>query len=105
MAWTDERMDDLANHIDAGFERANEANRTLRTDMVQGFERAAEADRVLRADMNRGFDRVDARFERMEGDIHALRTLMTRVAIAMLVGLLGVIATLMGVIATGALSA
>lgn len=74
--WTDERLDDLARRMDAGFDR-----------------------------IDRRFEQVDQRFERVDRDIrdlrlemHAeiggLRTAMIRVGGGIMVGLAGVIAAI-----------
>jgi hypothetical protein len=36
-AWTDERLDDLARRMDAGFERVDHELRDLRSEMRAGF--------------------------------------------------------------------
>jgi hypothetical protein len=36
-AWTDERLDDLANRVDTGFERVDHDIRDLRTEMHDRF--------------------------------------------------------------------
>ena len=77
VAWTDERLDDLARRIDNGFERVDADIRDLR---VEVRETGAE----LRRDLG--------------GQIDALRVTLLRVGGGMLAGLVGVIAA---VIATG----
>jgi hypothetical protein len=62
-AWTDERLDDLANRMDAGFERVDRDIRELRAEMRIQME--------------------------------SLRTTMLQVGGGLLVGLLGVIATVL----------
>lgn len=79
MAWTDERLDDLAARMDAGFARTDRELREVRTEM-----------RELRVEL--------------KGDIDSLRSVMVRFAIAMMVCMAGVIATLTGAIVTGAIS-
>lgn len=90
MAWTDERMDDLASRMDAGFARTDDDIRELRGRMDAGFARVDRDIKELRTEL--------------KGDIDGLRTVMTRLAIAMITGMLGLIATLVGAIATGALA-
>ena len=36
-AWTDERLDDLANRVDAGFDRVDRDIRELRVEMKEGL--------------------------------------------------------------------
>jgi hypothetical protein len=68
VAWTDERLDDLARRMDAGFERAD-----------RSFDRV---DRDIR----------DLRLELGE-EIGSLRTTLMRFGTGIIVGLVGVIAT------------
>lgn len=87
MAWTDDRMDDLVRHVDAGFARGDDGIATLRADMHAGFTRTDGTIATLRADMHAGFGRTDgdiaalrtdmhAGFARTDGDIAALSTEM-----------------------------
>jgi hypothetical protein len=47
MAWTDERLDDLAKRMDAGFERVDADIRDLRADMnAMRTELRGEIDRL-----------------------------------------------------------
>jgi hypothetical protein len=73
-AWTDERLDDLASRMDAGFERVGADMRDLRTD--------------IRAEMR------DMRGE-LRGEIDSLRVTILRVGGGMMVGLVGVIAAVL----------
>jgi hypothetical protein len=70
--WTDE-------HLDGAFERLDSDIRELRGDMKD-----------VRGEMNARFDKVDARFDR-------LSQILIGGAIAIVVALLGAIATLIGV--------
>jgi hypothetical protein len=90
MAWTDERMDDLANRMDAGFARTDDDIRELRGQMHSGFTRVDRDIKELRTEL--------------KGDIDALRTVTTRFGIAIIVCLLGSVASLITAIATGALA-
>jgi hypothetical protein len=58
-AWTDERLDDLANRVDRGFDRAHADVRELREDMDR-------SSRELREEMNTRFGAVDARLDGMQ---------------------------------------
>jgi hypothetical protein len=96
MAWTDERMDDLASRMDAGFERTNHDIRDLRAE-IRGTRTELKGDIAgLRTELKG--DIADLRTE-----LAALQALTMRFGIALLVALVGVIATLMGAIATGGL--
>jgi hypothetical protein len=67
--WTDERLDDLARRMDAGFERVDRDMRELRADV-----------RAMRMDLS--------------GQIDAVRVTMLRVGGGMIVALLGMVAAL-----------
>ncbi len=97
MVWTDERMDDFATRVDAGFERVDRDMRDLETRMDAGFTRVDNEFRDVRTEMN-------VRFERVDNDIRDLHREVRGFGIALMVGLVGVIAALMGAIATGALA-
>lgn len=74
-SWTDERLDDLNRRVDRGFDRV-------------------DADiGALRAETKAGFDRVDERFE-------AMHRLLLRFCGLMIAALVGLIAPLIGVVAT-----
>lgn len=64
-AWTDERLDDLAQRMDAGFARVDEDIRDLRAEMRSGF---AEVHR-----------RIDAQGVEFRAEVEALRQTMIRV--------------------------
>jgi predicted nuclease with TOPRIM domain len=61
-AWTDERLDDLANRMDRGFDRLDARFEKFESRMEARFDRID--DRFERIDER--FERVDARFERFE---------------------------------------
>jgi hypothetical protein len=69
-AWTDERLDDLARRMDAGFERVDADIRELRAEV-----------RGMRTELG--------------GEIDALRVTMIRVGGGMMAGLVGVIAAVL----------
>jgi hypothetical protein len=73
-AWTDERLDDLANRIDAGFARVDADIRELRME--------------LRAEI--GGLRTE-----LLGEIGALRLTLLRVGGGIMIGLVGVIAAIL----------
>ncbi|HEU0018840.1 MAG TPA: hypothetical protein VFQ14_00980 [Thermoleophilaceae bacterium] len=105
VAWTDERLDDLADRMDAGFARTEAALRDLRAEVgVLRTEMRTEL-RDMRTELKG--DIGDLRTE-LKGDIGGLRTelddlrtVMIRFGIAIMVCLAGVIATLIGVVVTG----
>jgi hypothetical protein len=89
-AWSDERLDDLANRMDRGFDRVDSDVRELRVETKAEFA-------VLRGEMSERFDRVDHRFERIEtrfDRIEACFDSMQRMIIAAyLTAVVGLIAT------------
>jgi hypothetical protein len=144
VAWTDERLDDLANRMDAGFARTHGEIRELRiaigvlgteTRDESGTSRAELSNAIrdvrtelkgdidslrgelkgdmadlrteLRGDMVelrtelRG-DMVELRTE-LKGDIDSLRAVMIRFGIAIVVCLVGMIATMGGAVVTGSI--
>lgn len=80
-AWTDARLDDLSQRMDAGFARVDEEIRELRREMRTGF---AEVHR-----------RIDAQGAEFRADMDALRQTILRVGGGMMAGLLGVIAVIL----------
>lgn len=68
-AWTDQRLDDLAQRMDAGFERVDRDVREMRGEIG-----------ALRAEMH--------------GDFNALRLTLLRIGGGIMVGLVGVITAL-----------
>jgi hypothetical protein len=68
--WTDERLDDLAQRMDTGFDRVDRDIRDLRAEMGQGFAG-------------------------VRGEIEALRVTLLRIGGGMMVGLVGVIAAVL----------
>jgi hypothetical protein len=64
-AWTDERLDDLANRMDRGFDRVDK-------DL-----------RELRGEMDKRFDRVDGRFEAIDIRLDGIQKAIVQAAIGM----------------------
>jgi roadblock/LC7 domain-containing protein len=92
--WTDDRMDDLAGRMDAGFERVDAHLRALRSDVTEEM-------RALRMEMNTRFaameKRFDERFVASETQLSAMQRQLAQIGWAM-VGMLG--AAMIGLIAT-----
>ena len=74
-SWTDERLDDLNDKVDRGFERVDTDLRALRTEMRQGF------------------DRMEARFDERFDALHRLMIQFCGVLIVALVGVVASLAT------------
>jgi hypothetical protein len=81
VAWPDERLDDLAGRMDAGFERVDGEIAALRAEMNERFERVDDRFVALQTEMN-------ARFERMHG-------VMLRMWVTVAIGLLGIVGALL----------
>jgi hypothetical protein len=83
-AWTDERLDDLARRVDAGFARVDADIRDLRSEMGG-----------LRSEMQTGFsglkDDTQHLGSELRGEIQAFRLTILRVGGGIMVGLVGVI--------------
>jgi hypothetical protein len=58
-AWTDERLDDLARHMDQGFDRVD-----ARFDKVDSEIRDLRVE--LKTEMDTRFGRIEARFDSMQ---------------------------------------
>jgi hypothetical protein len=85
-SWTDKRLDDLNGRVDQGFERIDADIRALRVETRTEFT-------ALRGEMKGGFGRIDERFE-------ALHRLLVQFGGAMIVAMIGLFATLAGLIVT-----
>jgi hypothetical protein len=81
--WTDERLDDLNKKVDKGFEETKGAIAETKAEMREGFARVDDEMKALRQEMKEGFE--------------GLYRLLFKSAVAIVVALLGIIATLIGV--------
>jgi AcrR family transcriptional regulator len=70
-AWTDDRLDDLANRMDHGFDRVDRDVRELRAEMKAGFERVDREIADVRTEMQAGFDRVDDEIREVRTEMKA----------------------------------
>lgn len=73
-AWTDERLDDLAEAVRTGFARVDQDIRDLRSEMHEGFESLSD---------------------RLGGEINELRRTMIGFGGGIIVALIGVIAAIL----------
>lgn len=101
MAWTDERLDDLADRMDAGFARTERELRDLRREAFGSRTDLHGAMGALRTEVKAD---IDALRTEVKADIGELRTITLRFGVAIVTCLVGVIATLIGVVATGSIS-
>jgi hypothetical protein len=74
-AWTDERLDDLSRRMDRGFDRVD-------VDL-----------RALNARLDGGLNSVQSRIDALHGTIEALQRTMLQVGIGLIAALIGVMAT------------
>jgi hypothetical protein len=84
-AWTDQRLDDLAARMDAGFKRVDADIRELRSDMRGEI-------RGLRTEMR---SEIGGLRTELGGQIDMLRITLLRVGGGVIVGLVGVIAAVL----------
>jgi hypothetical protein len=91
-SWSDDRLDDLSDRVEAGFVRVDERFARVEARMDEGFSRLdARIDATaaeLRQEMKSGFDRVDRRFERLEQRFDRLLLTLTVVALGLVGSLL-----------------
>jgi hypothetical protein len=80
-AWTDERLDDLAEAMRTGFARVDQDMRDLRTEMRDGFKELRSEVGEVRRDLH--------------GEIDALRQTMIRFGGGMLLGFISVLAAIL----------
>jgi uncharacterized protein (DUF3084 family) len=86
-SWTDERLDDLAQHIDQRFEQVDRRFEQVDRRFEQVDRRFEEVDRR--------FEQVDRRFDRVDDGLRDLSMTVTRTGggvIAALVGVIGAVA-------------
>jgi hypothetical protein len=90
-AWTDERLDDLAEAMRSGFVRVD-----------QGFARVGQDIRDLRTETNAGFQQLRGEIGGLRGEIgglrgeiNGLRAVMFRFGGGIIVALIGVIAAIL----------
>lgn len=124
MAWTDERLDDLADRMDAGFARNDREIQSLRTEIgalrtelkgdIDGLRTELKGDMdglrtefrgdILGLQTKLEGDTLSLRAE-LKGDIAGLHSLIVRFGVALLICLVTVIAALIGVIPSGSVAA
>lgn len=103
-SWTDGRLDDLSDRMDRGFEHAAGERREIRAEMDRRFEQAAGERRELRAEMDHRFaqaagERKEIRVEMREHHV-AIERRFDSLQQTMILAAAGVIAALIGLIAT-----
>ena len=86
-AWTDDRLDDLANRMDRGFDRVDKDVRELRTETKSEFS-------LMRGEMCERFEAIDARLDN-------INKTMVQAAIGMTAAFVTGFAALAGLIAAG----
>jgi ElaB/YqjD/DUF883 family membrane-anchored ribosome-binding protein len=127
MEWTDERMGDMADRMDAGFERVDGEIRDLRVELKEAREqmhdefgsvrtemrdesknvRSEMRDEFknVRSEMQEGFKDVRSEMQfglaRVHDEVAELRSMMFRFGITMIATMGALIGTLMAAIVTG----
>jgi hypothetical protein len=92
--WTDERLDDLNKKVDKGFEEMREGFARVDGE-IKGIRREMKVEMTdLRREMK--VEMTDLRRE-MKGGFEGLYRLLVSGAVVTIAGLIGVIATLVGV--------
>jgi hypothetical protein len=88
IAWTDERLDDLARRMDAGFERVDADIRELRAEVrEQGMQ--------LRGEIGLVRTELGAEIGGLRGGMDAFRVTLLRIGGGIMAGLVGVIAAIL----------
>ena len=65
-AWTDERLDDLTEGMDRGFDRVDKDLRELRTEVSMVRRELGAEIAASRVEMDGRFSRLEARFDSMQ---------------------------------------
>jgi hypothetical protein len=115
-AWTDDRLDDLANRMDRGFDRVDADVRELRaetksefallrSEMCERFDKAegqvdSRLDKIESESGSR-FDKADRTFERIDARLDSIQRTIAMGAIAMTTAFIAGFAALGGIIAAG----
>jgi hypothetical protein len=87
--WTDERLDDLANRMDAGFDRVGRDIRELRTELRGEISGLREE---MRGEISGLRGELGSEISGLRGELGSLRLTMLRTGGGIMVGLVGVIA-------------
>jgi flagellar capping protein FliD len=102
--WSDERLDDLNQRVEDGFNRVDADIRGLRGEMNDRFNRVDARFDAMQNRVDDRFDRVDARFDRiddrfdlMQDRLESMQRLMIQFGGGMIAALC---AALIGLIAT-----
>jgi hypothetical protein len=96
-SWTDERLDDLSDRMERGFELAREERLAIRADVDRGFKQSRLEQRELRVDMDLGFEQARTEQRELHADIDGRFDSLQQ---TMILAAAGVIAALVGLIAT-----
>lgn len=87
--WNDGRLDDLSERVDR-----------IEKKMDNGFVRIDSKFERLERKMDEGFARIDGNFARIDDKFDALYRILFNAAVAMVVGVLGLLGVVVGLIAT-----
>lgn len=76
-AWTDDRLDDLANRVDRGFAQAEARTNRFEDQVDARFDRFEKRVEAGFNRMDARFEKIDARFERMDARFERFEDRMT----------------------------
>jgi archaellum component FlaC len=104
-AWTDDRIGDFSNRVDARFDAVDRRFDRVDTRFDQVNARFEQVDARFEQ-VDKRFDRMDARFDRLEdsvatlrtelhGDINKLKLVLVQVSGGIVAALLGIIAAIL----------
>jgi hypothetical protein len=92
MAWPDERLDDLGDRMDAGFERVDHEIAELRNEM-KGDMHTLRID--LKGDMNACQTDLNGRLEQVNERLDRVYGVMVGLSVAVATGLFGIVGALL----------
>lgn len=109
--WTDERLDDLGDRVSEGFRRVDDEFRATRAEMNARFDSLEGRSEARSASLEARFDSLEGRsgarsaslegrFDSLEQRFDAMQRTMVQFAGAMVVAMVGLYATLVGLILT-----
>jgi hypothetical protein len=88
-AWTDERLDDLTNRMDRGFDRVDVDLRELKAE-----------HKAFRGEVAKEFGKIDDKFERVHGRLDSIQRTIAMGAIVMTAAFIAGFGALVGLVAT-----
>jgi hypothetical protein len=96
--WNDDRLDELATDVKAGFAKVDKRFEKVEGEMKEGFAAVDKRFEKVEGEMKAGFAKVDARFEKVDQKIDEKFERLYHVLIA---GMVVIVGALVGVPAIG----